>query len=98
MPPQDVPDSTHRSVIVALFDREAGARDAIDAVRSLGLSDEQLGLLTPAQRLSVSETTTADISTLLALAANSTATGAANDVANVLQSMGVPDGEARFYA
>ena len=87
--------TARRPVIVALFDREARAREATAAVRSLGLDEQQVGLLVPGQRLTVSQTDAADVSSLLMLAASATD---GNDVGNVLLGMGVPDGEARFYA
>src|ERR1051326_2592277 len=87
--------TARRPAIVALFDREARAREATAAVRSLGLDEQQVGLLVPGQRLTVSQTDAADVSSLLMLAASATD---GNAVCSVLLGMCVPDGEARFYA
>jgi hypothetical protein len=84
-----------RPVVVAVFDREARAREARAAVTSLGLDDQHVGLLVPGQHVSVSETSPEDVSSLLTQAASATD---GNDVGNALLGMGVPDGEARFYA
>lgn len=85
----------NRSIVVALFEQVSAARNAAAAVRSLGLTDQHVGLLAPGERLTVSEMRDPDVSGLLALAASGTD---GNDIGNVLLSMGVPDGEARFYA
>ena len=88
-------DTSDRPVVVALFDQPSGARAAADALGDLGFSHDQLGLLLHGQKLTVSETDQANVSNVLALAASATD---GNDVANVLLGMGVPAGEARFYA
>ena len=79
--------------MVALFDSESNARAAAADVRSLGLGDREVDVLLPGQSVSVSQTKNA--SGLLASTAGATQ---ANDVGAVLVSLGVPDGEARFYA
>jgi hypothetical protein len=101
-----------RSVVVGLFEREPQARQAIQGVRGLGLQERQVGILAPGQAADASPAATAsaggvagaspdanripgaasDVSGLLAFAA------VGNDVARVLVEMGVPEGEARFYA
>lgn len=82
-------------VVVGLFEQEAQARQAADALRQLNVADQQLGILAPGQPLSTSATPTRDVSGLLGLAASVADSG---DVSNVLISMGLPAGEARFYA
>jgi hypothetical protein len=81
-----------RSVVVALFEQEAQARQAIQAVRGLGLDERRVGILTPGQASDGSAGGGSDVSGVLALAAQG------NDIARVLVELGVPDGEARFYA
>ncbi|MBV9893613.1 MAG: hypothetical protein JO020_05545 [Chloroflexi bacterium] len=88
-------DSFDRPVVVALFDQATTARAAAAALHNLGFSQERIGLLLPGQQLSISETNRADVSSLLALAAAATD---GDDVGNVLLGMGLPAGEARFYA
>jgi hypothetical protein len=88
-------DTSDAAVVVALFEQASRARAAADAVYKLGFNNQQVGLLLPGQHLTVSETSHADVSALLALAAAATD---GNDVGNVLLGMGVPAGEARFYA
>ena len=87
------PPQAGRSVVVGLFEREPQARQAVQGVRGLGLDERQVGILAPGQ---ASEDTppgaSTDVSGVLAIAA------AGNDVARVLVEMGVPEGEARFYA
>jgi hypothetical protein len=58
------------------------------------VTPRHVGLLAPGQRPSVSATGESDVSGLLAMAA-SAADG--TDVSAVLVTMGVPEGEARFY-
>jgi hypothetical protein len=101
-----------RSVVVGVFEREPQARQAVQGVRGLGLQERQVGILTPGQALDASSAATSsagggagaapdanrvpgassDVSGVLAFAAVD------NDVARVLVEMGVPEGEARFYA
>jgi hypothetical protein len=80
-----------QKVVVGLFEDEARARRVIDAARDLGLSDQQFGVLTSGQRVNASD----PASGVLGRAALTEDT---TDVAGVLQKIGVPDGEARFYA
>ncbi len=87
-----MPSST---VVVGVFQRERQAREAVDAVRSLGLTDADLGLLSPGQSLTTSDPGSAGMSSMLTSAA---ARSERSDVESVLASMGVPEGEARFYA
>ena len=82
-------------VVVGLFEQEAQARQAAEALRRLNVADQQLGILPPGQPLSPSAAPTADVRGLLAVAASEADSG---DVSNVLISMGLPAGEARFYA
>lgn len=91
-----MPDQTSsRHVVVALFARESSAREAVAAVRSLGIGDKQVGLLAPGQRLSTSEKRSDDIGTFLVQAASA---AESDDLGSALARLGVPDGEARFYA
>jgi len=91
-----MPDQTStRNVVVALFERESSARQAVAAVQALGIGDQQVGLLAPGERLSASRARAADVSSFLSQAASA---AESDDVASALQQLGVPDGEARFYA
>jgi hypothetical protein len=88
-----IPSQTGRSIVVALFEQESQARRAVEAVRALGVAEQQVGLLAPVKDSGSSAASpSADVSGLLALAAR------AGDTGSVLQTMGVPDGDARFYA
>lgn len=75
-----------------MFAREAEARQAVQALRGLGIAEQQVGMLSPRPGATQPGSPGADVSGLLALAAG------AGDLGSVLTSMGVPDGEARFYA
>jgi hypothetical protein len=88
------PPQAGRSVVVGLFEREPQARQAVQGVRRLGLDERQVGILAPDQRSedAPSAGASSDVSAVLAMAA------VGNDVARVLVEMGVPEGEARFYA
>jgi hypothetical protein len=86
------PPQAGRSVAVGLFEREPQARQAVHALRGLGVDDRQVGVLVPGRDVSTPAAPAADVNGLLAVAAS------AGDVSNVLLSMGVPEGEARFYA
>ena len=83
------PPRPGRSVVVALFEREPRARQAVQAVLDLGVDEHTVGLLAPGS----SSTVTSDVARLLAVAA---ADG--GDITTVLASLGVPEGEARFCA
>lgn len=87
--------NSSRNVVVALFQRESRAREAVAAVRALGIGDQQVGLLVPGQRLSASGTDSGAISAFLAQAASA---AESDDVGSALERLGVPEGEARFYA
>ena len=76
-------------MVVALFEREPRARQAVQAVLDLGVDEHAVGLLAPGS----SSTVTSDVARLLAVAA---ADG--GDITTVLASLGVPEGEARFCA
>ena len=76
-------------MVVALFEREPRARQAVQAVLDLGVDEHTVGLLAPGS----SSTVTSDVARLLAVAA---ADG--GDITTVLASLGVPEGEARFCA
>jgi hypothetical protein len=95
---REQPGRNARSVVVGVFDRESDARAAMEAVRELGLRDQHVGLLSPGEVPSISETTTADAGSLLAQAASAPGTSGGGDLVGVLEGMGVPSGEARFYA
>lgn len=84
-----------RTVVVGVFEREPQAREAVEAVRSLGLTDSDLGLLAPAQTLNTSDARSAGISEMLSSAA---ANSDRADLESVLVTLGVPGGDARFYA
>ena len=83
------------TVVVGVFERERQAHEAVDAVRSLGLSDANLGLVSSGQSLSTSDPGSAGLSSMLTSAA---ARSDRADLESVLARMGVPEGEARFYA
>ena len=78
-----------------MFERESGARAAVAAVRALGIGDQQIGLLSPGQHVSASASRPGEVSGAIAQAASVTNS---DEIDNILQGMGVPDGEARFYA
>jgi hypothetical protein len=86
-------DASDRPVLVSLFDAEPSARLALQALHDLGLTGQDMGLLVPAQGGAAlgSPEAEAEVSGLLARASG------AGDVGAVLHSMGVPEGEARFY-
>jgi hypothetical protein len=77
-----------RTVAVSLFDGEPVARKAVDQLRASGVEERRVGMLVPSP-----DSTKAgmDVSGLLAEAGSS-------GIETVLQRMGVPEGEARFYA
>src|SRR5918911_2626920 len=87
------PPQAGRSVVVGLFEREPQARQAVQGVRGLGLDERQVGILVPGQGSEDAPPgASSDVSGVLAIAA------VGDDVARVLVEMGVPEGEARFYA
>jgi hypothetical protein len=86
------PPQAGRSVAVGLFESEAPARRALQALATRGVSQAEVGILVPGAPMRGGQVPTADVSGLL-MAANR-----AGDVTGVLVSMGVPEGEARFYA
>ena len=91
------PPQTDRSVAVGLFDRPAQAQQATQALQGLGLSQQQVAIVSPQGQAPTGSGAPvpagpADVSGLLAAAM------AGGDLAGVLGSLGVPDGEARFYA
>ena len=86
------------SIVLALFEVESDARAVVDALRSRSFDDRQVGVLTPGQSLNASQTAVGDISSMLALAASAPNVAGTTDLSEVLVSMGVPDGQARFYA
>jgi hypothetical protein len=69
---QSLPPQAGRSVAVGLFAQEAQARQAIETLRGEGISEQQVGVLTPSL--------------------------GAGDLQAQLVTMGVPDGESRYYA
>jgi hypothetical protein len=87
------PSESPRSVVVAVFQREAEARDVADAVRALGVPHESVGVLLPGQSLSPSSS--GGGTDLLSLAAGASD---GHELSTVLSEIGVPEGEARFYA
>jgi hypothetical protein len=85
------PQPESRPVVVGLFDSESSARGLLHAVRALGLTEQQCGVVSPGQTLNVSNASPFLASALAAVAAP-------NDLTSVLVKVGVPEGEARFYA
>lgn len=77
---------------VALFDQSSQARQALQALRGLGLAEQQVGFLAPRVDANQPGSPDADVSGLLAVAAG------AGDLTSVLTSLGLPEGEARYYA
>lgn len=73
---------------VGLFEGNTQTHQAAHALADLGLGAGKVGLLTP----DGSAAADSDVSALLTAAAGS------GDVTGALTSMGVPEGEARFYA
>ena len=65
-----------QSIVVGLFEHEAAARQALEALRTRGVQEEQLRVVDDVR--------------------NAAADG--SDLSDVLASLGVADGEARFYA
>src|SRR5919198_237095 len=86
------PPQAGRSIVVGLFEREPQAREAVQEVRGLGLEEGRAGIFGPGTASAAPPENSSDVSGVLALAA------VGNDVARVLVEMGVPEGEARFYA
>jgi hypothetical protein len=86
------PPQADRSVAVGLFESEDAAQRAIQALATRGVSQRQVGLLVPGAPAPGGQVPSADVSGLL-MAANQ-----AGDVTGVLVTLGVPEGEARFYA
>ena len=82
-----------RPLVVVLFAQAEVARQAIGALDDLGLDRQrQLGLLVPGPPATAGQVPASDVSGLLAGA------NQAGDVATLLQTMGVADGEARYVA
>ena len=80
------------SVVLALFDGEPRARRACRALLDdFRLADGDVGVVSPGQTVMPSS----DVDGLLA---RTTSAEDRNDLADVLTSLGVPTGEARFYA
>lgn len=77
---------------MALFEQAASAEQAVQALAEIGLDQRQVGVLVPGAPAPGDEVPAEDATGLL-IAANR-----AGDVPAVLVSMGVPDGEARYYA
>jgi hypothetical protein len=91
-PPSTPGTSSDRAVAVGLFERDSQARQAVEALRGLGLTERQVGVLVPDAAGSAPTSPEADVSGILSVAAS------AGDVDSVLQTLGLPEGEARFYA
>ena len=87
-----LPPQASRSVAIGLFDSENAARRGVQALATRGVSERQVGVLVPGATPSEGNVPGADVSGLLMLA------NQAGDVSGVLVNMGVPEGEARFYA
>src|SRR5690348_6629248 len=81
-----------RSVVVALFPAEPQAAVAVTALRERGVDDQRLSVLRPGDApTNLAPASSAARGTLAAEATHA-------DVSDVLKAMGIPDGEARFYA
>jgi hypothetical protein len=80
---------TARSLVIGLFEREPQARQAVQAVCDQGVTRDQVSLLTPGERPG------SEPSGLLPLAL---AAADQHDLSAALGTLGLPDGEARFYA
>jgi len=77
--------------VVVLFEHAQLARQAIDALGDLGLDQQrQLGLLVPGAPAAAGQVPASDVRGLLAGA------NQAGDVAALLQTLGVAEGEARY--
>ncbi len=87
------PDPRRGSVVVGLFETEPKARAAAEAVQAMGFERGAFDVLPPADRPSPSQNTVR--TEFLTQAASS---AEPSDVESVLASLGVPEGEARFYA
>lgn len=83
------PRQTNEAVALGLFDSPAHARQAVDALAKLGISPTQVGLLVPGV---ASDTGSTEASGLLAAASG------AGQLETALASLGVAQGEIRFYA
>jgi hypothetical protein len=81
-----------RSVAVALFEREAAARQAVQSLAELGLDSRQLGVFVPGAAEPSGQMPARDATGLL-IAVNRAA-----ELTDVLVGLGVPEGEARYYA
>jgi hypothetical protein len=76
-----------------LFERAPAAREALDDLREHGVEPRRVGMLVPdVARSSETHAPSTHATGLLA------GTSCGGDISSVLQDMGVPDGEARFYA
>src|SRR5579859_4248905 len=85
---------TGERAVVGVFEHDSGAREAIRALGAAGVSSEHVGTVAPGERLSVSTQSSATAGPLWAAAS----AAPSDDVSSVLAGLGVPDGEARYYA
>jgi hypothetical protein len=81
-----------------LFEHESEARRAFQALRELGFTDHQLGILVPADTETPQADPSSDLTALLRSARGKTDASFFGDLVGVLRARGVPEGEARFYA
>jgi hypothetical protein len=89
---------TSDTLVVGLFAAASDAQQAIAAVRGLGFDDQHFGMLAPGQHLNLSQRAPGQLSHMLARAASAPDVSGAHALENMLIDLGVPDGEARFYA
>jgi hypothetical protein len=89
---------TDRSIAVGLFEASGRAEQALQALRELGVSERQLGYVRPGSLVAAANGAQPRLSGVGLsglLAGRATAGG---DLAAVLVELGLPNGEARFYA
>src|SRR5690349_6288787 len=77
-----------RTVAVSLFESEPAAHKAVDQLRASGVEQGRVGMLVPRADSTMAQV---HVSGLLADAGSS-------DIGTLLLRLGVPEGEARYYA
>ena len=83
------PTGTRRRVVVGLFEHESQARYAVQTLSDSGISHDRVSVLTLGLRPS---------EVLTGMLPRGLAASDGGDLSEALASLGVPDGEARFYA
>lgn len=86
-----IPAPPARPLAVGVFEREAQARQAVQALGELGISEQHVGLVRPATAATAAPIATSDMAGRLAAAAS------IDDLQAALVSLGVGEGEARHY-